>query len=147
MSGSLDDLNERSVLHASAVAVDDRAVLILGASGSGKSSLALALMGWGATLVADDRVILNWAGASVLLSPPGAIAGRIEARGVGILTAEYQSQVPLSLIVDLDEMETDRLPPQRSKILLGISFPLLHNIGTAHFAPSILQYLRGGRAE
>ncbi|MGI3169283.1 HPr kinase/phosphorylase [Pseudooceanicola sp. C21-150M6] len=147
MAAPQDDLTAQLTLHASAVAVADQAVLITGQSGAGKSSLALALMALGATLVADDRVILNWNEDSVLLSPPGAIAGKIEARGVGILACEYQSNVPLALVVTLDEMETDRLPPRRSKNLLGISVPLLHNTGTAHFAPAILQYLRGGRVE
>ena len=64
---------------------------------------------------------------------------------MGILKARHREDVRVALSVDLDQQETDRLPPRRSKNLLGISIPVLHNTGTAHFAPSILQYLRGGR--
>ena len=136
---------DQLLLHATAVAVDDQAVLIEGASGSGKSALALALMAFGAVLVADDRVLLQIAGGNLIATPPATIAGRIEARGMGILKARHREDVRVALSVDLDRQETDRLPPRRSKNLLGISIPVLHNTGTAHFAPSILQYLRGGR--
>ncbi|EAQ04499.1 putative kinase/phosphatase [Pseudooceanicola batsensis HTCC2597] len=134
-----------TVLHASAVALEGRAVLIEGPSGSGKSSLALALMAMGAQLVADDRVGLVRVGQEIRAEAPPTIAGRIEARGVGILAAAHVGNIPVALMVDLSEMETDRLPPRRSKYLLGISLPLLHNSGSAHFAAAILQYLRGGR--
>lgn len=136
---------DQLLLHATAVAVDDQAVLIEGASGSGKSALALTLMAFGAVLVADDRVLLRVAEDGLIATPPATIAGRIEARGVGILRARHREDVRVALAVDLDQQETDRLPPRRSKNLLGISIPVLHNSGTAHFAPSILQYLRGGR--
>ena len=104
-----------------------------------------ALMAFGAVLVADDRVLLQIAGGNLIATPPATIAGRIEARGMGILKARHREDVRVALSVDLDRQETDRLPPRRSKNLLGISIPVLHNTGTAHFAPSILQYLRGGR--
>lgn len=131
-------------LHASAVAVGGQGVLILGASGSGKSGLALSLMALGAGLIADDRVDLRRDGGQVIASAPPAIRGKIEARGVGILRAEPAQDSPVALVVIMDEMETDRLPPRRSKNLLGISLPLLHNTGTMHFAPAVLQYLKAG---
>jgi len=46
-------------LHATAVAFDQKAVVITGPSGAGKSSLALQMMAFGADLVADDQVILT----------------------------------------------------------------------------------------
>ena len=65
------------------------ALLILGASGRGKSALALGLMAAGATLVADDRTHLHARRRRQLVaSAPAAIAGLIEARGIGILKAE-----------------------------------------------------------
>ncbi len=136
---------DQQIVHASAVALGDRGVLIQGASGAGKSGLALTLMAYGATLVADDRVILTRRGDRITMAPPETIAGKIEARGIGILAADFVEDAELQLMVDMDLSERDRLPPQRSTNMLGISIPLLHNIGTAHFAPSILQYLRKGR--
>ncbi|MDQ2092235.1 HPr kinase/phosphorylase [Marimonas arenosa] len=134
------------ILHASCVAIDGRAVLILGRSGRGKSALALELMALGAALVADDRVELRRVGEAVIASAPEPIAGSIEARFVGILNAEAAGPAPVALVVDLDADETQRLPPQRSKNLLGLALPLLHNSETRHFPAAILQYLKAGRS-
>lgn len=141
----MDQPSETITVHASAVALQGRAVLIEGPSGAGKSALALALMAHGAVLVADDRVMLRRLGDQVLAAPPDSIAGRIEARGVGILNADFVKDVPVVLLVSVAEMETDRLPPRRRKNLLGVSLPVVHNSGTQHFVPALLQYLIGGR--
>jgi HPr kinase/phosphorylase len=134
-------------LHATCVAVDGRGVLILGPSGSGKSSLALDLMALGGRLVADDRtVVAPGAGAPVAACPP-AIRGRIEARGVGILAADPAPPVAVALVVDLGTPETDRLPPRRTRTLAGHEVAVLHNPGSGPFAAAILQYLRGGRTD
>ena len=122
--------------------------MVLGASGTGKSSLALHLMALGATLVADDRTIASGANnGDVLLSAPEATRGRIEARGVGILQAETEQNVLLALVVDLDRPERDRLPPDRTIEVLGKNFPVLNNPGSLHFPHAILQYLRAGRSD
>lgn len=129
--------------HASCVAVGSRAVLILGASGSGKSGLALSLMAYGATLVADDQTQISSRNGVLLADAPETIKGRIEARFVGIVTAETVSQVPVVLIVDMDKQEKVRLPPSRAMFLLGESVPLLHYSETPHFSAAILQILKG----
>ncbi len=134
------------ILHASCAALDGRAVLVLGPSGAGKSSLVLEMLSRGAGLVADDRVVLARDGAALIARPAPALQGLIEARGVGILKAAYAGPSPVTLVVDLGKDELERLPPQRSTILLGVSLPLLHNTGTAAFAAAILQCLREGRS-
>ena len=139
--------NGQMILHASTVAIDGKAVLIRGVAGSGKSSLALQLMGYGAALIADDRTEIRRQGDHLIASCPPAISGKIEARGVGILNAAPAPPCPIALIIDLDQTETERLPPHRSENLLGLRLPLLHNTGINHFSAAILQYLRGGRAE
>lgn len=136
---------EPLVLHATAVALGDKAVLITGSSGSGKSSLALEIMARGATLVSDDRVILSRSGQAVMLSCPEPLSGMIEARGVGLLHANYRSPVALALVVDMDQIETDRLPAHRTITQLSQTFPLLHNVASGHFPAAILQYLRSDR--
>ncbi|MBT9384714.1 HPr kinase/phosphatase C-terminal domain-containing protein [Pseudooceanicola sp. CBS1P-1] len=133
-------------IHATCVSLEGRGLLIRGPSGSGKSSLALELMARGAGLVSDDRVILERRGAAVIASAPETIRGMIEARGVGLLNARPADPAPLVLVVDLATPESDRLPPHRSTILLGVSLTLLHNTGTSAFPAAILQYLREGRA-
>ncbi|KPP83307.1 MAG: HPr kinase/phosphorylase [Rhodobacteraceae bacterium HLUCCO07] len=137
----------REVFHGSCVAVDGRGILILGASGGGKSALALRLMALGAGLVADDRVIVTRADAGLIATCPPAISGLIEARFVGLLGAAPVGPVPLALVVDLDRAETERLPPRRSKSVLGLELPLLHNVETGHFPAAIMQYLKGGRSD
>ena len=144
---SLGRLVMDDILHASCVAVAGRGALILGTSGSGKSALALELMALGAQLVADDRVIVAAEGGRIVAQAPKTIARRIEARFVGILNADAAGRVPLALVVDLDIDETERLPPHRSKKILGIPLPLLHNAGTRHFPAAILQYLKAGRSD
>lgn len=135
-------------LHATAVGLDGRAVLLTGASGSGKSSLALELLARGATLVADDRVILSLVADRVMLSCPERLCGLIEARGVGLLHAAYRSPAELRCVVDLDTAEDTRLPPQRDITFLTKTFPLLHNVASQHFPAAIVQYLRhSGRAD
>ena len=133
------------ILHASAVACEGRGLLILGRSGSGKSSLALAMMALGAGLVADDRTVLRADGGGLVADCPAALRGRIEARGVGILSARPAGPARLVLAVDLDRPEPERLPPDRRIELLGQPLPLVLGQGRHHLAAVLLQYLRGGR--
>ncbi len=132
-------------IHATCVALDDRAVLITGASGSGKSALGLGLMALGCDLVADDYTELTREGLHLTAHCPAPLQGLIEARGVGVLQAAHIPQATVALAIDLDHTETDRLPPQRSVTWLNIAVPLLHKVESGHFAAAILQYLRAGR--
>lgn len=134
-------------IHASAVAVRGRGLLILGPSGAGKSSLALAMMAQGATLVADDRVLLDARAGLLVAACPPPLAGRIEARGVGILSAQPAGPVPVAQVVDLGRAETMRLPPRRSITLLGIALPLVLGPMGPHLASALRQLLLGGRSD
>lgn len=100
-------------MHATAVACRGRAVVLLGASGAGKSDLALRLIDRGAVLVADDRLELRREGSRLLASPPAAIAGRMEVRGVGIVSMPWVSRVHVALAVALGRHEV-RMPLPRS---------------------------------
>jgi len=132
-------------LHASTVALEGRAVVILGASGRGKSALALALMARGAQLVADDQTLLSVRAGALFASSPARIKGQIEARNVGILAADALDEAEVVLAVDLDRDETERLPPSRHVVLAEVPVPLVLRVQSAHFADAILQYLRAGR--
>jgi hypothetical protein len=136
-----------AILHASAVSVCGRGLLIQGASGSGKSSLALALMALGAQLIADDRVVLRREGAHLRAAAPEAIRGLIEARGLGLLNAEPGPPALVAALVDMDRVETARLPVPRRTELLGVNLPLLHKSETTHFPAALVQYLKGGRKD
>lgn len=110
-------------IHATAVAIGGRAVLLTGASGAGKSDLALRLIDRGAVLVADDQVELNARGGRLLASSPTTIAGQIEVRGVGIVAMPFDADVPVALVIDLDS-RPERLPEPGARTLAGIAVPL-----------------------
>lgn len=132
------------LLHASCVALDERGVLLCGPSGSGKSALALELMARGAILVADDKTEVFRDGAVLRARAPETISGLIEARGVGLLRAETLAQVRLCVVVDLGQLETDRLPRHLKEEVLGISLPKVNRIDGAHFPAALIQYVKGG---
>lgn len=133
------------ILHASAVALNGAAVCICGASGTGKSALALQLMAFGAELISDDGCRIWVESQNLWVGAPATIRGKIEARGVGILNAVPAPPARLELWVDLDQAEEHRLPPQRQKVYLGVSRPIVHNAHAQHFAAAILQFLKAGR--
>jgi len=92
------------VLHqATCIAIGGRAVLIEGPAGSGKSSLAMALIDRGAVLVGDDGVRLEAQEGSLLASPAPATSGKLEVRNLGLLDFPTASEVPVTLVVVLDE--------------------------------------------
>lgn len=131
-------------LHASCVALEGRGVLISGPSGSGKSALALELMARGALLVADDRTEIRRQGDLLHARAPAAIAGLIEARGLGLLRAEIVTEVQLHVIVDLSVLETARLPRHVRDQLLGIDLPRLSRVDAPYFPAALIQYVKGG---
>ncbi len=104
----------RETIHASAVAAEGRALLILGPSGSGKSALALELIALGAGLVADDLVALEEGPEGCVAGPVRAGATQpIEARGLGILRLPAVEPAPVRLVIDLGRPEPARLPERR----------------------------------
>lgn len=123
-----------ATIHASAVLVGARAVLIRGAAGSGKSSLAFALIQAGETgalpfacLVGDDRVHIEAVHGRLLVRPAEALAGLIEIRGLGIRRVPYEPLAVAGLVVDLGSPNAERLPPGDSTVTeaAGITLPRL----------------------
>lgn len=110
-------------IHASCVAIDGAVVLIAGPSGAGKSDLALRLIDRGATLVSDDRTIIEPHGGRLIARAPDRIAGRIEVRGVGIVDMPFAANLPVALIVEADDAPA-RLPEPATATLHGIAVPL-----------------------
>jgi serine kinase of HPr protein (carbohydrate metabolism regulator) len=87
--------------NVSCVAIGGRAVLIEGERGSGKSSLALALIDRGATLIGDDGVVLEEREGRLWAAPPPNIAGLLEVRNVGLVTLPTCA-APLALVIRFD---------------------------------------------
>ncbi len=111
------------VLHASAVAINGAGVLILGPSGSGKSATALDLIARGAELIADDRVVVQ--GTPPRLSPPDALAGLVEARGIGLLRLPYRDDITAVLAIDMGRSADVRMPPYTSFSINSMCLPLI----------------------
>ena len=132
-------------VHASAVSWQGRGMLIQGASGTGKSALALELMALGANLIADDRVQLSRRADQVIASCPPTLRGMIEARGLGILRARPAGPAPLCCVVDLDQSSESRLPLMQNVTFWGCMLPLIQRPFSVSCAPALLQYLRAGR--
>lgn len=112
--------------HATVVAIDGAGVMLRGPSGGGKSDLALRLIDAGALLVADDRCDLRREGGRVMVEAPPGLAGLLEVRGMGVVSARSVPRSPLVLVVDLVPAEAvERMPPAAVCALLGIEVPLV----------------------
>jgi HPr kinase/phosphorylase len=134
--------------HGTAIALGAHAVLIRGPSGSGKSDLALrclamaptALVPAPAMLVADDRVELTLREDRLVASAPPIIGGKLEVRGLGIMTVPSTSNARLVLVADLVAPErVERLPdPPEAADVMGIRLPLLRVAAFEASAPAKL---------
>lgn len=113
-------------VHGTAVLVGAHGVLLRGRSGAGKSLLASILIERGARLVADDRVHLSACHGRLVATVPGAITGRLELRGRGIVSVPFERAAIIRLVVDLvDEGLLERLPDAKEFTcrLLGLELP------------------------
>jgi HPr kinase/phosphorylase len=114
------------LIHGTCVALNQKAVLICGKPGFGKSSLALQLIDRGATLIADDQTILILEKEKIMATAPLALKGLMEVREVGICSLSYQDKSPLKLCVDLcEENQLERLPKCNFAKHHGLRIPLL----------------------
>ena len=143
-------LGPASTVHASAVLVGARAVVIRGPSGSGKSRLALDLIEAGRTgsllfvrLVADDRVHLEVIAGRLLVRPAERLAGLIEIRGIGLLRVAHEPSAVVGLVVDLAAADAERLPDTRLRKtrVEGIELPRLAVASGVPALPSVLALL------
>jgi serine kinase of HPr protein (carbohydrate metabolism regulator) len=130
----LDDAVENH--HGTAIALGGNAALIRGAPGSGKSDLALRCLAIAPTalipsptlLVADDRVHISRSGGRLKAEAPATIRGKLEVRGLGILSVPCVASAELALIADLTTPDRiERFPdPAPEAEIMGVRLPLLY---------------------
>jgi serine kinase of HPr protein (carbohydrate metabolism regulator) len=142
-----------TTIHASAVLVGARAVLIRGPAGSGKSRLALALIEAAragslpfARLVGDDRVAIKVHHQRLLARAPKELAGLIEVRGLGIRRVDHEPFAVVGLIVDLDAADAERLPSRQAQEteIAGLRLPRLAVGPDSEPLPAVLAFLHTG---
>jgi HPr kinase/phosphorylase len=143
-----------TTVHASAVLVGARAVLIRGPSGAGKSRIALDLIQTARSnslfvrLVGDDRVYLEPAHGRLLVRPAEALAGLIEVRGVGLLRLPHEPRAVVGLVIDLAAVDAARMPDlqQRQTTIDGILLPRLAVAAGSAALPAVLALLTSAGA-
>lgn len=132
-----------ALIHATTVQLGAHGVMLLGESGAGKSDLALRLIGEGALLVSDDQTRLTLVDGRLMASAPQTIAGRIEARGVGILPAPQVEAAAVRLAVQLTRSPIERMPQSTGWTPPGVAgAPQIPLIELAPFEPSATVKLR-----
>lgn len=100
-----------------------RGIMIEGPSGAGKSDLALRAVTKGFQLVADDRVLLWVVDGRLYGRAPDVLAGQIEVRGLGIVTAPARPFCEVCLLVRAGT--PDRMPEPATQTILGVAIQLL----------------------
>jgi len=134
------------LLHGTAVALGGRGLLLLGPSGAGKSSLAIEMLALGAELVSDDRVWLRASQNGLRLQVANSVAGRIEARGLGLLSCAYTPEASLKFCIDLSQTCDRRLPFVQEVTRLGHRVSVIPGGPEVPRAAALLLLLENGFA-
>ena len=117
--------NGSLIMHATCVDINGSGVLIVGRSGSGKSSLAINLLALGSKLVADDQCELVKKNNRFYIFKPASLPSSIEIRGVGLVSVPMVVETSLDWVVNMDEAEKERMPDLRFTEIDGYKIPTI----------------------
>lgn len=149
-------MSEQPTIHASAVLVGRKALLIRGPSGAGKSRLAWDLIEAAAQgalpfarLVADDRAYVEARNGVLLVRPAEALAGLLEVHGLGIRRLSYEPVAVVGLVIDLAAADAARHPdPAAARTTVGgIKLPRLAVSAASAALPQVLAHLKTSPAQ
>jgi serine kinase of HPr protein (carbohydrate metabolism regulator) len=143
-------LSSAETIHACCVVVGEAGLLIRGASGAGKSSLAREILFHGGRtgrfcrLVSDDRTKLRSQHGRLVASPAEPIAGCIEIRGLGIVRQPFEPAAVIRLVIDLSD-DPPRHPDARDAQVefCGVMVPRIHGRAGTPSADIALALLSG----
>ncbi|MGL1893752.1 MAG: HPr(Ser) kinase/phosphatase [Spirochaetaceae bacterium] len=134
----LDMFSPQRIIHGVFVEVSGLGVLLLGASGVGKSETALALIEKGHKLIVDDSVEITCSNGNVLMgrSSTEVLNHHMEIRGLGIINIKelfgiraIMKTKRVQLVVKLEEWNSsksyDRIGRDEKYEILGVHIPLL----------------------
>jgi HPr kinase/phosphorylase len=130
-------LNDSLIMHATCVDINGSGVLIVGRSGSGKSSLAINLIALGSTLVADDQCEIVKKNNKLSVFKPTSLPSSIEIRGVGLVSVPMVVETSLDWVVNMDEAETQRMPDLQFTEIDGYRIPTIFGKNMDDFASRI----------
>lgn len=139
-------------IHATAVSLNGKAVVIRGVPGSGKSELALRLIdqpGLGVgniplkgVLIADDQTVLTARDGKLWASAPPSLLGLLEVRGIGLVEMPQIQNVEVALVVDLlvaGSFERLPAPVELTVHLEGVAVPRIPLDRAQPAAPAIIR--------
>ena len=110
---------------ASCVAIGNRALMIEGPPGSGKSSLTLSLIDRGAILIGDDSLMLTPSGERLIATPHPNTRGLLEVRNLGLIEMPVCEEAVVSLVVRLDEAAPRFVEQAEIYTFEGLVIPML----------------------
>jgi HPr kinase/phosphorylase len=140
-------------IHATAVVIGEAGILIRGPSGTGKSSVGRHLIFLAAhqshfaSLVGDDRILLDNCGGRLVARGHHLIRGLLEQRGLGLLEMRHEPAAVARLVVDIvPPRQAIRFPESEDKYVefCAVRLPVLALVAGAaasDCAISVLSYL------
>ena len=118
----------QEIRYATSVAIDGYGLMIEGASGAGKSSLAIEMIALGARLIADDQTVISKPvieNSTPLLSAPKSLRGLIEIRQIGLVKYSSKESAPLIGIIKLHDITSSRMPDPSYEEIYSTLIPVI----------------------